>query len=403
MPRHHAHWLDSFLEYTDYAESPREMRFWAGVSAVAGALRRRVWFSQYYYTWYPSFYIILVAPPGVVSKSTTAGMATRLLREVPGIHFGPDVATWQSLLGAFAGVAESFEYEGDFKPMSALTIAASELGSLIDPHDGAMINFYIDMWDGLDKYDKITKTSGNEVIEAPVLNLIGCTTPAWISNNMDLASVGGGFASRCVFVYAERKAKYVAYPGFEIAEDMGALRQSLIDDLAHIASVLVGPFTITPDAIAWGQSWYRNLGEGARPEWLKDEKLDGYLARKQAHLHKLAMVISAAQRDDLTLTPQDLIDADRILTATEQDMSKVFARIGKSEASIQLDGVVAWLELEGSVPLSAFTLRMQTLYPKSSDITNVMKALVESKRIKYDAVSVTFVGTPTRAPRSQPQ
>lgn len=401
MSRRCTHWLNSFLEYTDYAESPRQMRFWAGVSAVAGALRSHVWFPQYYYTWYPSFYIILVAPPGVVSKSTTAGMATKLLREVPGIHFGPDVATWQSLMGAFAAVGEQFEYQGDFKPMSALSISASELGSLIDPRDGAMLNFYIDMWDGLDKYDKITKTSGSEVIEAPILNLIGCTTPSWISSNMDLASVGGGFASRCVFIYADRKAKYVAYPALAVRPATDALRADLIADLEHIATQLVGPFTITSEAVAWGDVWYENLGEGPRPTWLQDEKLDGYLTRKQAHLHKLAMVIACAQRDDLTLTLADLQEADGILTSTEQTMSKVFERIGRTQASLQLDGVVNWLEIAGHVPLATFRAKMQTLYPKAVDIDSVMKGLAEAGRISFNGTGVRFIGTPTRGPLSR--
>jgi hypothetical protein len=82
------------------------MYFWVGVSAIAGALRRKVWIDQAYFRWHPNMYIILVAPPGIVSKSTTASVAMRLLRRVPGIKFGPDVVTWQALVGAFAEATE---------------------------------------------------------------------------------------------------------------------------------------------------------------------------------------------------------------------------------------------------------------------------------------------------------
>jgi len=78
------------------------MHFWTGVSTLAGALRRKVWVDMGYFKWFPNFYIILVAPPGIVSKSTTAGIGMSLLRQVPDIQFGPDVITWQALVQSFA-------------------------------------------------------------------------------------------------------------------------------------------------------------------------------------------------------------------------------------------------------------------------------------------------------------
>ena len=130
--RNFPNWLSAFLEYASHTEAPKIMHTWAGVSAIAGALRRKVWIDQYYYRWTPNFFVILVAPPGVVSKSTTADVAMSLLRDVPGIKFGPDVVTWQSLVTSFAAACESFEYDGDWHPMSAMTLVSSELGNLIN-------------------------------------------------------------------------------------------------------------------------------------------------------------------------------------------------------------------------------------------------------------------------------
>jgi hypothetical protein len=50
-------------------------------STLAGALRRRVWLDQAYFRWHPNFYIVLVAPPGIVSKSTTAGVGMSLAQK----------------------------------------------------------------------------------------------------------------------------------------------------------------------------------------------------------------------------------------------------------------------------------------------------------------------------------
>ena len=215
--RNYADWLKAYLKYAEATEAPQHMHFWSGVSAVAGALRRKVWIDQAYFKWYPNFYIVLVAPPGIVSKSTTVGIAMDLLRKVPGIHFGPDVVTWQSLVERFASITEAFEYQSEYHPMSAMTLESSEFGNLLDPQDKGMIDLMVALWDGKQGgFEKSTKSSGNDVVENPWINLIACTTPSWINGNFPEYMIGGGFTSRTIFVYADQKAKFIAYPGLRL-------------------------------------------------------------------------------------------------------------------------------------------------------------------------------------------
>ena len=148
MTRKLSHWINSYVDYASVSEAPKIFHFWAGVSAVAGALRRKVWFDQIKFKWYPSFYIIFVAPPGVATKSTTADGSMDLLREVPGIKFGPDEVTWQQLVVAFAAANESFPVGDEWLPMSPITILASEFGMLMDFEDSKMVNLFITLWDG---------------------------------------------------------------------------------------------------------------------------------------------------------------------------------------------------------------------------------------------------------------
>lgn len=54
----------------------------------------------------------------------------------------------------------------------------------------------------------------------------------------------------------------------------------------------------------------------------------GYLARKQTHLHKLAIVLSAAQRDELLIQREDLEHANAFLEDSERSMIKVFESVG---------------------------------------------------------------------------
>jgi len=383
MARKLSNWLESYMEYADHTEAPRRMHFWAGVSAIAGALRRKVWIDQHFFRWYPGMYIIFVAKPGIVSKTTTLDIAMDLLREVPGIKFGPDIITWQSMMTTFAGACESFEYNNTWIPMSPITFASGELGNLIDPQNKDLINLMISLWDGKKKMEKTTKTSGNDTIEAPWINMIAATTPHWIADNMPAATVGGGFTSRCVFVYAEKKERYIPYPKLEMNGSEDTLRLDLIDDLNHIALNLAGEFQLTQEAVLWGMDWYEK-NWSSRSDALDDERLDGYVARKQTHLHKLAMILAAARSDDLLITQADLMEAERMLLETEDDLIKVFSRIGRTQDSLQFEHFLAMIKKRGYIPYEEAYRIIHTHYQDFHDFEGALSGAIRAGYIKLD-------------------
>lgn len=148
MPRKLQNWLEAYLDYSSVSEAPSHFHFWTGVSTIAGALRRRVWIDMAHFQWTPNMYIVFVAPPGIVSKSTTISIGTRLLKEVEDIYWGPDAVTWQALTQALAESSMEILIDQQFYPMSCITIAASELGTFLDPHDREMIDVMVSLWDG---------------------------------------------------------------------------------------------------------------------------------------------------------------------------------------------------------------------------------------------------------------
>lgn len=381
MTRVFSDWLPAYLEYACVTEAPKLMHFWAGVSAISSCLRRKVWIDQRRFQWTPNFFIIFVAPPGVVSKSTTADIAMELVKQVPGIHFGPDVITWPALVGAFVDVAESFQYNEEWVPMSPLTLVASELGNLINPQDRDMINLYINLWDGRKSLEKKTKGNGNDMVEAPWVNMLGCTTPHWIADNMPSATVGGGFTSRCVFVYAEKKEKLVAYVDEQVNHKDDKHREALIADLEHISVNLVGPYVITEDARIWGRAWYEQIWT-TRPPHLNDEQLDGYIARKQTHLHKLAMVLAASRTDNRAIEAVDLAVADRMLGETEVSLPKVFARIGRSEDSMQTDRLLTYIKRRGTCLYEEAYQFIHTHFPDFRDYEGILNGAVRAGLVR---------------------
>lgn len=349
--RQNEDWLKSFVEFASYGEAPLKTLFWTGVSTIAGALRRRVWIDQKYFQWTPCFYVILVAPPGIISKSTTANIGINLLREVPGIKFGPDVVTWQALVQALgASTEEVHEPHTDlWHTMSALTICSDEFGTFLDPNDRGMVDALTSLWDGKQgTFTKVTKTSGNDSVENPWVNIIACTTPGWIAGNFPEYMVGGGFTSRCILVYADRKRQLVAYPGLYTPDNFHEKRASLIHDL-EVISTMIGEYRLSPAAIKWGEEWYTKHWE-TRPAHLDNDRFGGYLARKQTHMHKLAMVLSASRSSDLMIHPEALKFAEGMISALEKDMPQVFSTIGQNDTTRGMSELVQIVLTKREIP-----------------------------------------------------
>ena len=370
-------WLTSYIHYTRGTEAPKIMHFYGGVSAIAGALRRKVWIDMSRFKWYPSFYIVFVADPGIVAKSSTADLAMDLLKSVPGIKFGPNSVTWQSLVTSFAGACESFEWNGDWHPMSAITLVASEFGSLMDLKDQGTINLFIELWDGRASYEKQTKMSGSDVIEAPWINLLACTTPSWIATNMSALAASGGLTSRTIYVFAQGKENFVPYPDEAAPEGNAQLREDLIEDLGHIATALAGPVTLSAGAREWGREWYKNLWEKEyKPD--KEDWAKGYLSRKQTHMHKLAMVLNVSRGDSLCIEAEDLMLADQMLRSIETDLDRVFQNIGRSDDALNTAKFIDTLRRRKEMPYAEAYQLLGASFPDAHELEGILQGVLRS-------------------------
>lgn len=320
--RENEDWLISFLDYAKDSETPFKVLYWSGVSAVAGALRRNVFLDQGRYTLYPNFYIVLVARPGVIQKTTTINYAIKLLKEVKDINFSPKACTWEAFITTLEGM---HEMDTDGKPLSvdstvtktaAISVIAGELSMFLDTENKFMVSALTDLWDCPDDFEKVTKFSGSEFIEKPCVNLVAGTTPAWMRESFDRFSREGGLVSRIIFVYANEKRQLVAHP----VQAPKELQRKLTVDLEYIGN-LKGEFRMTAEARHLSEIWY--VEHNTRTDKGVTDAT-GFNERKQAHILKLAMVISASRRDTLVITDSDLQDAIVKVNEVEADFTKSF-------------------------------------------------------------------------------
>ena len=331
--RAHADWIEAYLEHTDVSEAPRLYHFWCAVSTIAGALRRRVWIEEYKYQIVPNFYIALVAPPGVVKKSTALRVGLSLLEKVPGVKLGPQSVTWQALTKALEEAQINMSLAEKKIPMSCLTIGIGELGTFLKPDDDGLLSALIAMWDGqLETWKHTTISRGETTIKNPWLNIIGGTTPAWLKTNFPELMLEGGLVSRVIFVFASEKRRHIAFPSRHINGNLYNYRRaSLIQDLIEIAQ-LKGPMKLSEDAYSWGEAWYSSL-DANRPPALSAERYAGFFSRKFTHAMKLAIILNVSRTDTLVIEPEDMILAAEKLEELEAPMLDVFQNIGGGAAS----------------------------------------------------------------------
>lgn len=392
-------WLEAYLEFTQPTEAPDVFHFWVGVGTIAAALRRKVYINQVYFEWTPNFYICLVAPPGVATKSSAIGVGEQLLADLGTIRLGPSAATWQAMIKLHAEAQEAVQMpDGAWLQMSCVTYCTSELGTLVNFHDPQMIDVLCDLWDGRRVWSKATAHFGSSVLGNPWVNILAGTTPAWLSDNLPASLLAGGFVARTVFVYADRKRRLIAYPKHHISKTrLKVSRDDILSDLERI-SLLKGEFGMTSQAIEWGTRWYEQLylelQAAQTREW------QGYLARKQTHAHKLAMVLSASRSDSLVIELGDLQRAVGYLSDIEAGMLEVHRMMTFTPEGEQANRLAELVAKRGPVPLTDLYRVYFTRYGTSfQDFQKILESAARAGLIvQWVDAGRVMVGTPASAP-----
>lgn len=326
-------WLLSFKDWTyNRSEAPDSYIIWAGLYALAAACRRQIKVGKEFLgSWEctPHLYVIFVGPPGGPRKTTTIEYAYELLEKLP-ITRGPDIVSQAALMTKLVESADNSVY-----------ITSHEFSDLIMKSGPEMYAFLTSMFDGKKSIEATTISRGAEFANKPCINMIAATTPVWVSENMGEDVIGGGFASRVVFVY-EDKARQRRFfhkhkdNNFNL-EDTNKLGEALAKDLGHIATIN-GDFKLEQSALDFLEYWYQTEVDKPRAR-----NLQGYFNRKHTHLLKVCQLVHIAYSDDLTLTLEDAQLALTILNQVEAKLPNVFRGVGKNEFIFDIHAIIKFV------------------------------------------------------------
>lgn len=320
-------WLAAYNQWTlPRSEAPASMVLWAGLFTLSSALKRKVCIPKSLmgsYEIYPNLYVIFVAPPGVARKSTTAGYAEELLINLTeylseeSINFAATSSSVSKLIDVLSRTEDG-----------SLTVLSSEFSSFIGTSKESMYEFLTDIYDGKRKFEYATRSHNLELTEKPVVNLLAATTPSWISRQPPEHFIGGGFASRVLFIFAKMRRQFKLYFDDIDYRQVNIIGEMLANDLAYISENCKGEFRHenkeTKEMI---ENWYR---EHAKSITVSDPVLTGYLERKHVHIHKVAMLLSIAERDDLIITQAHFEAAKLLLNEVETKLPRALSSVSNN-------------------------------------------------------------------------
>jgi len=365
--RHFDDLIGAYLAYCHNVKAPETYKKWAAVSMIAGALQRKVWYTTGKIWWYPNMYIFLIGERST-RKSSSSKIAVGLLRELENFDVSTAQVNTASLMRdiAEAGKLNSFEHFGKTYRFSPMYIYASEAAMVLGAMyiKGSPIDYLVDVYNcndesHLEKPQAVRSTIawGKQAVYNPVVNILACSTPAWLTGKLiTREDVHGGFGSRITFVVHEGEYDDNDDVHVEDTVDDEVLRRKLIEDLRSIHS-LVGGFASTDGWRTAMAVYNRKHKDWINEHKFQDRILAACLARKtDAAMQKMSMLLAINEGNTLVLEERHAHAAWEMLTDLEKTMPYALGDLGSNLEVKPAQDILAYLREK-----KATTITYQTL------------------------------------------
>ena len=410
MSRNYTDFIQASADAIKGSPIPKPFAQWSALSAVAGAMGRRVWYPMANYDIRSNNFIVLIAPPGrnksvslilpftkVFSKLTTpigtteddqnfnSGLDQYGLRNYP-LYVVQDRITPEKLAVDMTKITRldlrlSSPAMDEFYD-SSVTLVTSEFGTFMGRHERYLQMFMTDMWDSKAEYSHKTKTSGEYLIKGPCLNWLACATPEQFVDNLPEDARSQGLLSRMLPIY---------YDGDRIPQSLIQERVSdntvnnLREDLADIAK-MYGPMSFDEDAFKIVDE---DIKAGIPPE-PTDNHLSEYVQRRVSHFIKIAIAVSASRRSTRKIMLEDWEFTKELMFAAEKQMPKALEGFGMGRTGRIAHDMVTWLHGtlfnngRSHMLMKLFKRELLRKVPNPGELEQTIKAMEDSGYIKVE-------------------
>lgn len=349
--------LEDAVNFSKGYETTNAFAFWSGVHTLSSVIMRDSYLRWAHGGLYPNFYVLFVAPPGVVKKSTTAkvldsvenGMHKLLDEKNKAVAFEKQAcmirgkATQEAIFENMRNATERVtlkhedgtEERKDLERNSNLIMRISELSTLLSSskYNVNLIDKLTDFYDCKDRDSDTTIGRGSVELKNVFATMWGATTPDTLRSTIPREAFGGGFMSRCLIIRQQVTPRSYPHP---VHYPFCPSQQEMAERLAWIAMYKRGEYILSPEAYTHYASWYHAFKRKLSRD-IQSGIYNHIENRKDIHILKLAHII-ALQRYELkenVITLEDIKYAIKIVNWTLGSSFEEVQEAGMDKAAIK--------------------------------------------------------------------
>jgi len=369
--------LRQYSKLNEGTEIPGLFAVWCGLASLSCILGRRLWIDMGTYTIFPNMYIILVAGSGKCRKSTSIGVAEKLLLSVePSPNILPQKTSPSALIRDIK-IVNTTDENKFLSESSEGFVIADELVTFLnkktyDDLGSILIQFY----DCKKKFVYSTRERGLEILNDVCLGLLGGTTIDWLKLALPIDAIGGGLTSRINFVYVPKAPPPV--PRTQYTSEQKKISAELIRYLQDLLS-LRGEVLLSPEAWKIYEKEYIDFYNNS--PLYGDNATAGYASRRGLHLLKLAMLFSVSENTDLIIEKIHIEQAKNLLVLSERFLPMLMNIITANETGILLDTIYNAIKQDRTADRKSILGKVSNRVD-SKRLTDLLETLIQSGRIK---------------------
>jgi len=195
-------------------------------------------------------------------------------------------------------------------------------------------------------------------------------------------TIGGGLASRIIFVYEKNKEKEVPFPFYTPNEI--SLREDILLDLENLKT-LQGTATPTEEFLDAWEEWYP-MHEDEVP-FKNNANFAGYMARRPTHVMKLNIIMAASMNSvgkdgNLLITTDVLARSIDLIKRTEVKMPNTFEGYGSARNVEVMSRIRYTIRTNKQITQRELLAAFSSDFDSIQDLTNILDLLAAMGEIK---------------------
>lgn len=312
-------WLHDYLQYTASEEGPEEFHLWIGLTILSAALRRRAYITSGKHRIFPNLFTVLVSPPSVCRKSSSASIGMDLLEDSSPCKIYSGKITPEQLIHSLYHLNPVEHGHG-----SQCLLFTSEMGNMFgeEKYMQPLPILLTDLYDCPDRWAYETRKGGTTPLQEVFISMLACTTPENLPKILSKSTNEGGLLSRLILIYKTQTPRCFPVPRPMTVREK-ELRGHLVDRLKILSGMEPIEFTLRPDAEEWYAAWYRGWKSA-----LEQGQTQHFASRMNTLVLKIAMLLTISERGEVSISADTLKRAFRLITEVVEGTRQLLDLVG---------------------------------------------------------------------------